>query len=252
MLVANIRSMTKDIEQTLKDAAADADGNLAESDPEHFVQLFQERLADELKTCKPSSSPEETAAWREMYKQAKRAFDEALIPNELVDGWRAVKSNLPVIYASIAKNDPAVGAEILRDLKEDYAKREDDDELNVLARKLAARIQKSLTPVAGEAPAFNAAAMGDNNSGFSGKTLVFTGRLSTMTRDEATKITEGLGAVVGSGVSKNTDYLIVGEDAGSKLDKAKGLGIAILTEDEFNKAIKRGTTIAVRKPLSFK
>ncbi|MEZ0261785.1 MAG: BRCT domain-containing protein [Alphaproteobacteria bacterium] len=252
MSVAAIRSMTKDIETTLEDAADDVGGNLAESDPEYFIQLFQERLADELKACKPSSSPEETAAWREMYKQAKRAFDDALIPSDLVEGWRAVQSNLPVIYAGIAKKDATVGAEILRDLKEDYAKRPDDDELNELARKTAAKIQKSLAPVAGETPAFNAAAVGDNNSGFSGKTLVFTGTLSTMKRDDAAKIAASLGAHTAGSVSKNTDYLIVGADAGSKLEKAKTLGITILTEDEFNKAIKRGTSITVRKPLTFK
>ena len=204
MSVADIWSMTKDIEQTLKDAADDVGGDLANSDPEHFIQLFQERLADELKACKPSSSPEETAAWRRMYVQAKRAFDEALIPSDLGEAWRAVQSNLPVIYAGIAKKDATVGAEILRDLKEDYAKRADDDELNALARKTAAKIQKLLTPDAVETPAFNAAASRDKNSGFSGKTLVFTGRLSTMTRAEATKIPDSLGAVVCSGVPKNT------------------------------------------------
>lgn len=251
MSVAAIRSMTKDIETTLEDAADDVGGNLAESDPEHFIQLFQERLADELKACKPSSTPAETDAWREMYKQAKRAFDEALIKSDLGEAWYATKSNLPVIYAGIAKKDATVGAEILRDLKEDYAKRADDDELNDLARKTAVKIQKFLTPVAGETPAFNAAAAGDNNSGFSGKTIVFTGKLA-MTRDEASAIVRGLGAVVGSGVSKNTDLLVVGEDAGSKLEKARALGIPTLTEDEFNKSIKRGTSFSVMKTLSFK
>ena len=72
-----------------------------------------------------------------------------------------------------------------------------------------------------------------SGSPFTGKTIVVTGKLQHFTRDTINNAIMSLGAVAGSAVSKNTDYLIVGEKAGSKLDKAKTLGITVLTEQEF-------------------
>ena len=75
--------------------------------------------------------------------------------------------------------------------------------------------------------------MTNANNPFAGKTVVATGKLVNYTRDGIqTKLLE-LGAKPGSSVSKNTDYLIVGEKAGSKLAKAQQLGVPILTEEEF-------------------
>jgi DNA ligase (NAD+) len=73
---------------------------------------------------------------------------------------------------------------------------------------------------------------------FDGKSFVVTGSLESMTRDEAHKKIVELGGKTGSAVSKNTSYLVVGEDPGSKFDKAKELGIKILTEVEFINMIK--------------
>ena len=73
---------------------------------------------------------------------------------------------------------------------------------------------------------------------FSGKTFVLTGTLPTMTRDEATKIIEDNGGKTSSSVSKKTSYVLAGEAAGSKLEKAKELGVAIITEEEFKEMIK--------------
>jgi DNA ligase (NAD+) len=66
-----------------------------------------------------------------------------------------------------------------------------------------------------------------------GKTFVFTGTLSRMTRPDAEELVRGLGAKAGSSVSSKTDYLVAGEAAGSKLEKAQRLKVAVLTEDEF-------------------
>lgn len=71
------------------------------------------------------------------------------------------------------------------------------------------------------------------NSYFSGKTVVLTGTLDSMGRKEATEILENLGAKVTGSVSKATDAVIAGHDAGSKLDKAQALGITVLSESEF-------------------
>lgn len=70
-----------------------------------------------------------------------------------------------------------------------------------------------------------------------GLTFVLTGTLSSMTRDQAKEIIEKLGGSVGSSVSRKTDYLIVGEDPGSKLEKARELGVKTLNEQEFLKLI---------------
>ena len=73
----------------------------------------------------------------------------------------------------------------------------------------------------------------NNNTVFSGKTIVATGKLENYTRDEIQAKILSLGATPASSVTKKTDYLIVGEKAGSKLQKALNLGIRTLTEDEF-------------------
>ena len=66
-----------------------------------------------------------------------------------------------------------------------------------------------------------------------GKTFVFTGALQNFSRDEAKAIVEELGGRASSSVSKSTDYVVVGENPGSKYEKAKKLGVKIITEEEF-------------------
>ena len=74
---------------------------------------------------------------------------------------------------------------------------------------------------------------------FSGKTFVLTGTLPTYSRDDAKKIIEDRGGKVSGSVSKKTDYVLAGEEAGSKLIKAKELGVAVMDEAEFKKIIEK-------------
>jgi DNA ligase (NAD+) len=72
---------------------------------------------------------------------------------------------------------------------------------------------------------------------FAGKTFVLTGTLPTLSRDAAKELIEARGGKVSGSVSKKTDYVVAGEEAGSKLDKAQALGVKILTQDEFTQLI---------------
>jgi DNA ligase (NAD+) len=75
---------------------------------------------------------------------------------------------------------------------------------------------------------------------FAGKAFVLTGTLPTLSRDEASAMIRNAGGNVTGSVSKNTDYVLAGESAGSKLDKARELGIAVLDETQF-RALLGGT-----------
>jgi len=74
-------------------------------------------------------------------------------------------------------------------------------------------------------------------SPLAGKTFVLTGALPTLTRDEAKDMIEALGGKVAGSVSKKTDYVVAGTEAGSKLDKAQTLGVTILDETQFRELI---------------
>lgn len=76
------------------------------------------------------------------------------------------------------------------------------------------------------------------SSELSGKTFVLTGELSSFTRDEAKDIIRRKGGEISSSVSKKTSYIVVGENPGSKYEKAKSLGVEILDEEDFRKLIK--------------
>ena len=72
-----------------------------------------------------------------------------------------------------------------------------------------------------------------------GKTIVVTGTLAHYGREEIEELITQLGGRAASSVSKNTDFVVAGEKAGSKLDKAHKLGVKVFTEAQFNKLIGR-------------
>jgi DNA ligase (NAD+) len=116
-----------------------------------------------------------------------------------------------------------IGPSVAADISAFFAEKHNRDTLSDLAREL--------TIEAFTAPSRSA------NSPVAGKTVVFTGTLETMTRPEAKARAESLGANVTESVSKKTDYVIVGADAGSKATKAKTLGVTMLSEQDWLKLI---------------
>ncbi|HEX9646106.1 MAG TPA: NAD-dependent DNA ligase LigA [Alphaproteobacteria bacterium] len=96
--------------------------------------------------------------------------------------------------------------------------------------KVIKALESEITVTPAEAPAAG-------GSPVAGKTVVFTGSLATMTRDEAKAQARALGAKVAGSVSAKTDYVVAGEEAGSKLAKARELGVAVLSEDEWRRLI---------------
>jgi DNA ligase (NAD+) len=85
---------------------------------------------------------------------------------------------------------------------------------------------------------FSTDAPGENTNGpLTGKTIVLTGSLPNLSRDDATRLIEAAGGRTSSSVSKKTDYLLAGEATGSKYTKAQKLGVPILDEDTFQQLI---------------
>jgi DNA ligase (NAD+) len=101
-------------------------------------------------------------------------------------------------------------------------------------RALVAKLQAAGVNMASRQPAPGVSAPGR----FAGKTFVLTGTLPTMTREEATAAIEELGGKVAGSVSKKTTYVVAGEEAGTKLEKARQLGTPILSEPEFREIIR--------------
>lgn len=110
----------------------------------------------------------------------------------------------------------------------DFFEREEN--LAVLEKLRAAGMpfEEEIPPGAGEA-----------DDRFAGKSFVFTGALARFTREQAGELVEKRGGKVVKSVSKNTDYVVAGEDPGSKFAKAKELGITILSEEEFAKMLEK-------------
>ncbi|MEA2555995.1 MAG: ligase, partial [Actinomycetota bacterium] len=114
---------------------------------------------------------------------------------------------------------PEIGPEIAATVAEWFS----EDENRALIERLRAagvRLEDEARPDAGPKP-------------LEGKTIVLTGSLPTLSRDEATAVAQAAGARVASSVSKKTDFVVAGESAGSKLDKAISLGVELIDQAEF-------------------
>ena len=96
--------------------------------------------------------------------------------------------------------------------------------------KIVENLKKHVTVLDAEQPTLD--------SPISGKTMVFTGTMEKMTREEAKALAERLGAKVSGSVSKKTDYVVAGAEAGSKLKKAAELGVTVLEEQQFLDLVK--------------
>ncbi len=104
------------------------------------------------------------------------------------------------------------------------------DNLKVLSRLQAAGVDPISEPSAGTAGALH----------LEGKTFVLTGTLDSWSRDQAREQIEGRGGRVTGSVSKKTDYVVAGEEPGSKLRRAEELGITVLDSDSFRRLLDRG------------
>src|SRR5215471_13915681 len=140
------------------------------------------------------------------------AFHEACL--KLADGDDDTRNNMDTL--------DQIGDTVIDSLRDYFAEAHN--------RRRIERLARQVTIHAAEKPR--------SDSTVAGKTVVFTGTLETMTRDEAKASAERLGAKVSGSVSKKTDYVVAGPGAGSKLTDAKKLGVKILTEDEWAKLIR--------------
>jgi DNA ligase (NAD+) len=142
------------------------------------------------------------------------------------EAWRdamiAAQNNASDAYAALLSID-GIGRVMAHAMIEFFAEQHNCQALEMLRKELMVAPVESVT----------------SSSPLSGKTVVFTGSLARMTRSEAKVRAEALGVKVAGSVSAKTDYVVAGEDAGSKLKKARELGVAILSEDEWLELVQR-------------
>jgi len=173
---------------------------------------------------------------------------------KLIDSIRKVAKHVPLSRLLAGLSLPHVGEETAILLAQNFKTIDDlaaaaEDDLNAIQgigpivakaitswfaekenKDLIRRLKKVVTMVAEKTSA-------QKHLPLAGKTFVLTGGMESMSRDEAKEKIRALGGDVSSSVSKNTNYVVAGTDAGSKLDKAQELGVQVLSEEEFLKLI---------------
>lgn len=122
---------------------------------------------------------------------------------------------------------PDIGPEVAQSIVKFFADREH--------RREVLDLLQMVRPVAPK----TASSQGSGSNEFNAKSFVLTGTLSSMDRSVASSHIENLGGVVRGSVSKNTDFVVAGEEAGSKLEKAQALGVTVLDEETFLAMLKR-------------
>lgn len=173
---------------------------------------------------------------------------------KVIDAIKIATKAVPLERIITALSIPQVGEETARDLAQHFGsiaklRTASIDELqridgvgDIVAhavhtwfahKKNIAYLDKLLKHLRVKAPE---KASGDTR--FSGKTFVFTGSLSTMSREEGEALVRKLGGKTSGSVSKKTSYVVAGEAAGSKLEKARELGVTVLTEAQFNAMLR--------------
>jgi DNA ligase (NAD+) len=160
--------------------------------------------------------------------KAKRELRDAELKVEIA----AIESRLETggLKAKLVEVGPVAAASVLDLFASPAGKK-------VLARIAELGIKPERRALLGVSDDANATGRAMLGAPFAGKTFVLTGTLPTLTREEATAKIEALGGKVTGSVSKKTDFVLAGEEAGSKLTKAQELGVKILDEAEFLKML---------------
>jgi DNA ligase (NAD+) len=189
-----------------------------------------------------SLKPDDVAALERMAEKSARNFLDALAASKSRDLWRLL-FGLGILHVgagvakSLARHFPTLD-DIFAASAEQLAEAEDIGE--VIAQSLVnwhgdRRNQKLIERLRDAGLNFRSELYQPRAKAgpFAGKTFVLTGTLPTLTREEAAAKIESLSGKVSGSVSKKTDFVVAGEEAGSKLDKAQKLGVKIIDEKEF-------------------
>jgi DNA ligase (NAD+) len=201
------------------------------------VEQERNRLGREIDILVPEHNAlEKKAADHKERQKGKTRKERENLPKDLQDQRAKMKGRLATLEEHLSKAGmpeelgPVVAESVL-----DYFE-------SVAGKKTLLRFKElNIWPLGGLANSKDP----KENSLF-GKTFVITGSLPSLSRDEASALIRDAGGNVTGSVSKNTDFLLAGEEAGSKLDKAKVLGVKIISEAELLKLI--GASKKMEKP----
>jgi len=161
------------------------------------------------------------AAWRAAMMEARKCVTS--LEAEKTEGRKKRSSEVTHDAWNDLDDIEQIGPLVARDIVAFFAEKHNREVLDDLAKELT--VTDYAVPT------------GSRAAKLAGKTIVFTGTLTSMSRPEAKAKAEALGANVAGSVSSKTDFVVVGEDAGSKAKKAQELGVKVLSEDEWLKMV---------------